>query len=124
MHDSQTERSGFYKAFDQVIPIYVDLKSVDGQIKQQEFGKRDTCGDNPRVVKPSDQDFIADVELAFNRALPTVEDKKFLSDILQGKPVHTEYSLKVKQRVGRELVRRHIYPVSIYFRGTEVIRGS
>jgi hypothetical protein len=124
MYDSEKEMQRFEKAFAQVVEIYAALVSVDGQIKQQEFGKRDTCGDNPRGVKPSDQDFIADVELAFDRALPTPQDKQILVDMLQGKEVPAEYQQKVRQRVGRELVRRQIHPANIYFRGREVKRGT
>lgn len=124
MSDSQSSAARFESAFEQVFEIYSDLKSTDGLIKQQDYGKANTTGDNPRLVKPSDQDFLCDVELACRRVLPTEDDMSSLRAVLTGQPLSDKTKSRIKQRVGRELMRRSIFPVNKYFQGKEIHRGS
>lgn len=114
----------YESAFDEVVEIYNELKSVDGQISQQSYGQANTHGDNSRLVKPSDQDFICDVELSFQKVMPTMRDGIDLKAVLLGTPISDSTRNRVKQRVGREFVRRQIFPVHIYFKGMEIERGS
>lgn len=131
----QTASQRYEAAFENVIEMYMDLKSSDGKTWNQVYGNPHTHGNNPLLVKPSDQDFICDVELAFRAVLPTASDIRTLTAVLlNGKPtiasamfpeeVSPERQKIVKQRVGRELIRRQIFPTNLYFKGKEIIHGA
>ena len=124
MSDTQTATKRYEAAFEDVIKMYVELKSLDGQSWNQVYGNPHTHGKNPLLVKPSDQDFLCDVELSFRSVLPTPADVHALKSIMTGDaPVDAAMKQRVVQRVGREVIRRQIAPTNLYFRGKEIQRG-
>jgi hypothetical protein len=121
--ESVTATLRYEQAFAEVMEMYVDLKSSDGKTWNQVYGNPHTHGKNPLLVKPSDQDFLCDVELSFRSVLPTAADVHALTAILTGNnPVDPAMKRRVTQRVGRELIRRQIFPTKLYFQGKEIQR--
>lgn len=125
MSESTTAAQRYEAAFAEVMEVYIDLKSIDGKSWNQVKGNPHTHGTNPLLVKPSDQDFLCDVELSFRSVLPTAADVHNLTAILTGNsPVDADVKKRIAQRVGRELIRRQIYPTRLYFKGKEIKHGA
>ncbi len=129
MIDTYTARDRYELAFSQVMDIYVHLVSTDGQHKQT-YGKLPKTKGNTRLIQPSDQDFLADVDLVIKRILHTKTELDNLESVLYNDhdfyegpippKIDPDQKRRIKQRIGRELIRRKIYPVKAYFRGKVV----
>lgn len=125
MPENLTAAQRYEAAFDDVMEMYLELKSLDGTTWNQVYGNPHTHGKNPLLVKPSDQDFICDVELSLRSVLPTRLDiETFYAIVTNMGPVDAEAKKKVVQRVGRELLRRGVSPTNEYFTGKEVTLGN
>lgn len=127
MPRSQTTlRASWRQAFDAVIEQYTDIKSTHGTNRAIDPETLDESRSqrSPKFVKPSRSDFIADVELAANDSLNEVEffifRQCFMEFTHNPDNVKEPYMTSIKEKLGRVLGARRIYPVSVYFKGRDV----
>lgn len=107
------------RVFNEVIEMYTSLVQNNGASTTPRGVTKGS-----RVVAPSTCDFICDVELTAARVLSKKEYTIFI-DVFKDaskeeKDVPAELLDHIKNRVGKLLLSRHIYPTTSYFRGKEI----
>lgn len=106
------ERLAFYReAFVSVADHYNEIKLSGGNVSCEGFYRRldpregspDSVSASP-VIPISESDYIADVELAAKCAVPSIN---LMED---------EISDEQQEKIGKEFMRRRIFPVGAYMR--------
>lgn len=107
-------------AFDRVIENYEEVKVTVGTIKCPDLyskSAKGTLGGSENsggkvtykwfASQPTLSDYIADVELAIRASMDQSEFKSFLE---------RDYTDKIKEKAGKEFMRRRIYPMNVYMK--------
>lgn len=114
------------KAFDQVLEVYVSLQGA-GAVQAIDHGSGGKAAKHS--LRPSRQDFKADVDIAIRKALAKVKlTFSAFERVYVNCPIQDEIEREVfyekalggrrhsfEQRAGAEFIRRDIYPTAEYF---------
>lgn len=116
-------RAEHVRAFEQVIEMYKDINATGGGSTLPRGVSKDS-----KVVMPSTCDFLCDVSLTVNRALPTANYRAifhllYTEQSREESVVVPEVLAYIKDRVGQLLISRKVYPTQQYFKGKAIING-
>jgi len=107
----QANRNEWYaKAFSRVVPCYEEIESLSGTISCAGFYRlleKGGSGGDTGQLHITHSDLIADVELVLKHVL-----QKFNLEgiVLQELPKETQL------KIGKEFIKRHIYPLHAYLK--------
>jgi len=103
----------YYQAFSHVVECYKEIKSVNGTMSCGNFYRHlsgEHSGSVGGVIHVSLSDFTSDVELAIRAVLQLGEAPTDLDSLTNPQ----------KERIGKELMRRKIYPLHPYLKPKSV----
>lgn len=110
--------------FDKVIPQYLEVKSWLGSHQAINYEKAldgsKGSGVAVGVVRVTPIDFVADVELAAKAALSDPEFALFRAEFIDGEgSIPPQIKDIIREKVGRMLRTRRIYPVRHYMKSVD-----
>lgn len=125
-----THRDSWRSAFDVVIPTFMEIKQSHGHLGAIDYSKALEAtggGASKGIVRVSISDFLCEVEIAARRAL-TAEEYDFFKTVYvnaaETVPMHPELyktiDNTVREKVGKMLISREIYPLADYMKSKDV----
>lgn len=134
----ESSKDKFWRSvFRRVFTRYDEFRSVQGTNSCEPFYKMLEHGfgngTNPKIIRVSPSDFIADVELAVKRALNQSEylafkklyldkDEQYEAEMIEmyGDEVNTRVKHRIQEKVGMELYAAKMFPPERYLKPKDI----